>query len=207
MQLARATAAKALADLAQPDPPEEEPEEAAELPSEPAAPEPPTEAALNPTPRRTAAKFSGTIPRKPSDPVTSFLRLATAVCQCIALEARITLGPVGTTTALSPTLRNDPRRKPLRDAFVQITERDPDRVDLRRALLARIDADLTADPDRHQNVHEVFCYILDDFELDPDMSKLSDEVIGMGLYPDDPELPDDHPFLNPTPNPKATSPP
>ena len=132
---------------------------------------------------------------------------ATAVCACIALEARIALGPVSAAGALSPTLRADPRRKPLRDAFVQITERDPDRVDLRRALLARIDADLTADPDRHQNVHEVFCYILDDFELDPDMSKLSDEVIGMGLYPDDPELPDDHPFLNPQPNPKATSPP
>jgi hypothetical protein len=199
MQLARATAAKALADLAQPETPEEQ-----EPPEPPAAPEP-LEAAPAATPRRATTRSPG--PPKQPDPVTAFLRLATAVCACIALEAQIALGPVTPASAFSPTLRADPRRKPLRDAIIQITERDPDRIDLRRALLARIDADLTLDPDRHQNVHEVFCHILDDFELEPDMSKLSDEIIGMGLYPDDPKLPDDHPFLNPTPHPKATSPP
>jgi len=185
MQLARATA-----DLALPDAPEVE--EAAELLSGPPAVEP-LEVAPAASPRRTTTRTPGTTPRKSTDPVTSFLRLATAVCACIALEARIALGPVTTAaaTALSPTLRADPRRKSLREAFIQITEHDPDRVDLRRALLARIDADLTADPDRHQNVHEVFCHILDDFELEPDTSK----------------LPDDDPFFNPTPNPRATSPP
>ena len=111
MQLARATAAKALADLAEPDPPEEEAEE---LLAEPLAEESKPEPAQAATPRRTAARSSGTTPRK-TDQVTSFIRLAKAVCELIALESGLAAGPApASRTPSHPSSRGQHLTRPSR---------------------------------------------------------------------------------------------
>ena len=139
MQLARATAAKALADLAAPDPEEQA--------DEPQAAEPPPEPA-EAIQHRTAPKSPGTASRKPADPVTSFIRLATAVCQIIALEAGLATGPAATARRglPSPALRADPRRETLIKAFREVTEQSTNRAALRAELTYQLDAALSDDP-------------------------------------------------------------
>ena len=206
MQLARATAAKALADLALPEPaepPAEEPQ------PQPLSAEPPPEAAPA-TPRHAPSRPPGAIPRKPPDPIQSFLRLAAAVCACIALEARLSLGPVATGSRLvSPALRADPRRDPLVKTFREITEHAQDRGSLRHDFIARLDEELTADPDQILSLPELFFPLCAEIKFEPDLAKLPDAIIGMDpnhIYRGD-ELPEDDPYFTPIPNPRATSPP
>ena len=193
-QLARATAAKALADLAEPDPPEEPAEElqAEELPPEPA------QAAI---PRRTAARSSGTAPRK-TDPVTSFLRLAKAVCEVIALEAGLAAGPATKSGLVPPALRADPRRETLLKAFREVTEHTQDRGGLRAEFTSRLDQELTADPEKILSLPEIFYPLCKALGIELDARKLSDEIIGM-----DPWDYENDPYCMDPPTPRATPPP
>jgi hypothetical protein len=205
MQLARATAARALAELAEPDRPEEPAEEL--LSELPAAAPPPEQAAQSATPRRTAARSPGT-PRQ-TDPVTSFIRLAKAVCELIALEAGLAAGPIAKSGIISAALRADPRRPFLQDAIQLVTEHHSDRTALRRAFSTRCDEILEADPEKTKTLPKIFFPLCEELGIEPDTSKLSDEIIGMDLYTEE-----DHqaflkkyPDWSPIPKPRATSPP
>ena len=199
MQLARATAAKALADLAEPDAPEEPAEE---LLSELQAAEPKPDAAQAATPRRTAGKSPGTTAGKPADPVTSFIRLAKAVCEIIALEAGLAAGPATKSGLVSPALRADPRREPLLKAFREVTEHTQDKSAVRYEMSYRMDQELTADPEQLLGLPEIFYPICRALGIELDVSKLSDEIIGM-----DPPTDDENPYPMDPPTPRATSPP
>ena len=199
MQLARATAARALAELAEPDPPEEE----AEAPrSEPLAAAPAPEAAQAATPRRSTSRSPSATPRK-SDPVQSFIRLAKAVCELIALESGLAAGPTTKTGLVSPALRADPRRDPLLKAFREVTEHTQDRSAVRYGFTTRLDQELTADPEQILSLPEIFYPLCQEFGIELDVSKLSDEIIGMDPPSDD----DEDPYRMNPPNPRATSPP
>jgi hypothetical protein len=206
MQLARATAARALADLAQPEPPAEPEQEPDELLSA----EPPPAPSQTTTPRRTVPKTPGTTSRKPADPIQSFLRLAAAVCACIALEARLTASPAATTGSrlVPPALRADPRRDPLIKTFRDITEHTQDRAGLRSDFAIRVNEELLADPGQILSLPELFFPLCDEMGIQPDIKKLPDAIIGMDpctTYDPNPEISDDDPDFNPIP--RATSPP
>jgi hypothetical protein len=206
MQLARATAAKALADLAEPDPPEEPAEEL--LSQLPAAEPPPEQPAQAAAPRRTVSRTPGT-PRK-TDAVTSFIRLAKAVCELIALEAGLAASPAAARFLASPTPRADPRQAQLREAFLLVTTDDREGAPLRCASTARCDEILAADPDQTQTLPDIFFPLCEELGIEPDCSKLSDEIIGMGLclYGEDDEGEGNgDPDWDPPPRPRATSPP
>ena len=204
MQLARATAAKALADLAEPDPPEEPAEEPAE---QPLAAEPKPEAAQAATLRRTAPKSPGT-PRK-TDQVTSFIRLAKAVCELIALESGLAAGPATTSGLVSPALRADPRRETLLKAFREVTEYTQDRSAVRCEFTHRMDQELTADPEQILGYPEIFYPLCKALGIELDVSKLSDEIIGMSPATDADgiPIPEEDPYGDNPPTPRATSPP
>ena len=196
MQLARATAARAIADLARPDPTQ------AEAPQpEPLATDPPPEAEQS-TPHPTQSR-PGTTRSRPPDPVTSFIRLAEAVCRCIALEAGLAAGPAASRPGLvSPALRADPRREPLLKAFREVTEHKQDRSAARYEFARLLDEELTADPDQILGYPEIFYPICMSLGIELDVSKLSDEIIGM-----DPWDHSKNPYCMNPPSPRATSPP
>jgi hypothetical protein len=205
MQLARATAAKALAELAEPDPPEDQPEASQ---SGPQTPPPPPQAAQAATPRRTGTKIPCS-PRK-TDAVTSFIRLAKAVCELIALEAGLAASPAAARFLASPTPRADPRQAQLREAFLLVTTDDREGAPLRCASTARCDEILAADPDQTQTLPDIFFPLCEELGIEPDCSKLSDEIIGIGLClygEDDEEEGNGDPDWDPPPRPRATSPP
>jgi len=194
MQLARATAAKALVDLAEPEPPEEEAEEPLAAESKPEA----TQAA---TPRRIASKSSGT-PRK-SDPVQSFIRLAKAVCELIALEAGLAAGPATTKSSLvSPALRADPRRERLLQAFREVTETTQDKYALRAGFTTRLDEELAADAEKILGLPEIFYPLCQEFGIELNVRTLPDDIIGM-----DPWDYENDPYCMDPPTPRATPPP
>jgi hypothetical protein len=198
MQLARATAARALADLAEPE--TWEAQEAAPQ-SEPLAAEPLPEAALAAAPRRAGGRPTGAGSTRGIDPVTSFIRLAKAVCELIALEAGLAAGPATKGGLVSPALRADPRREPLLQAFREVTEHKQDRSAARYEFARLLDEELTADPDQILGYPEIFYPICMSLGIELDVSKLSDQIIGM-----DPP-PEDDPYQRQPPKPRATSPP
>jgi hypothetical protein len=220
MQLARATAARALAELAEPEAPHtEEPpfDAAAEPPSGQAAallsqsppPEPPLEAPPAAISPRAPSRHSGTgtIAKKPTDPVLAFIRLAAAIREIIALEAGIAAGPSTKSGLVPPALRADPRREPLRAAFRLVTESHTDRAGLRYDTTLRLDQELTADPGQILGLPEIFFPLCEEFGLEVDHSKLPDEILGMDPTPPlTEEFPDDN-FDWDKPPPHATDPP
>jgi hypothetical protein len=171
MQLARATAAKALADLAAPEGLEEPEQQPASL-----ATDAPPEAALAAPLRHASTRPAGA---RKLDPVTSFIRLATAVCQIIALEAGLAAGPATKGGMVSPALRADPRREPLLNAFREVTEHTRDRSAIRYEFARRLDEELTADPEQILGFPEIFYPLCMSLGIQLDVSKLSDEIIGM----------------------------
>jgi len=200
MQLARATAARALADLAVPEAPEQQPEAPQ---SERQAAEPPPEAALAVTPRRTAARPT-TTSRTPTDPGQAFIRLAAAVCELTALEA----GLAARRGTSSPAPRADPRREPLLKAFREVTEHAENRAILRYEFAFRLDNELTADPEQILGLPELFIPLCEALEIELDYAKLSDEIIGMGPATGaNGEILGDDPHRIQPPNTRATSPP
>jgi hypothetical protein len=199
MQLARATAAKALAELAEPETPEDQ---AATVQSEPLAAKPPAEAALAATPRRVSTRPTGTGTPRKSDPVTSFIRLAKAVCELIALEAGLAAGPATKSGLVPPALRADPRRERLLQAFREVTETTQDRFALRAGFTTRLDEELTADPEKILGLPEIFYPLCQEFGIELDVRKLPDDIIGM-----DPWDYENDPYCMDPPSPRATPPP
>jgi hypothetical protein len=188
MQLARATAARALADLTEPEPQPEIPH-AAPLAAEQAHNTAP--AATRPPGATTARKI---------DPALLFIRLAAAIRELIALEAGLAAGPAAKTGLLPPALRADPRREILLKAFREVTEHKQDRSAARYEFARLMDEELTADPEQILGLPEIFYPICMSLGIELDVSKLSDEIIGM-------DPPDDARHRLQRPNPRATSPP
>jgi hypothetical protein len=169
MQLARAAAARTLADWAEPEAsPEAEPHVT------PAAAAPPAdrETAPAPTPRRPAAYAA-----KPTDPAVLFTRLAAVVRDCIALEARLAGAPAAPPAVRARLLRADPRRAPLFEVFRRTVENHPDRAALTREITACIDEHLEADPDRTLAPADLLDAICTEFGIEIDFAKLPDEYL------------------------------
>jgi hypothetical protein len=184
MQLARAVAARALTDWTEPR------EQAAPEPAPSPAPEPRATPSLH-----TAGATLRTPTCKPIDPALLFTRLAATVRDCIALEARLAAGPPPSSRAAAQTLRADPRRAPLREAFHQITEDHPDRAELRQEIDARLDETLAADATQTTPAPQIFFALCDELALTIDFASLPDEYLDFITDPTDP------------PDPHATSPP
>jgi len=66
----------------------------------------------------------------------------------------------------------------------------------------RMDQELTADPEQLLGLPEIFYPICRALGIELDVSKLSDEIIGM-----DPPTDDENPYPMDPPTPRATSPP
>jgi hypothetical protein len=210
MQLARAAAARALADLAEPDP--------SPAPQTAAQPAPHRIPAADPFPAEiepraksetassaaAARRAAFDVPRpgtaKRIDPATLFTRLAAIVRDCIALEARLA-GTAAAQTAATPALpcRPDRRRDHLREAFRFVTSSRPDRATLVPALDQRLDDALAADPGRTIDLAELMDEICAEFGIELDYASLPDKYL---FVPADLEIGAEDDF-----DPRATSPP
>ena len=198
MQLARAAAARALAEAAEPKAPTQakaHPTAAAE-PASLQAPQPPP--ARETAPSRTAIRTPSI---KPIDPALLFTRLAAVVRDCIALETRLAAGLPDPRNPgpRAPTDTADPRRAPLRAILHLGTENHPDRAALTRAIDARLEQHFAADPELTINPAQILDAICDEFAVALDVGKVGDEhldlLIGAADGPAD------------GPDPRATSPP
>lgn len=172
MQLARAAAARTLADWTEPD----------ADPQEQSAPEPPAASSRAPPP-----------PRRTTEPGLLFSRLARAVRDCIALEARIAAGPGHAHRGATRHFPPDPRRRRLRDLFDRITEQHADRAEIRRDIADRLEEELAAGP--QADLGTIFSTICEDLDLELDLAHLPDEVLRLLAAPPD------HPIEDPDPNP------
>jgi hypothetical protein len=190
MQLARATAARALADQAAPEAPPS---------TQPLEPAPASGPAAHPA-RATAPRATLSCPRQ-IDPALLFTRLAAVVRDCITLEARLAAGLAPTRgTRPRACLPADPRRDLLREILRRAIEHHPARAALNREIPARLEQHLEADPDQTLHPTEILEKICDEFQIEPDWANLPDEYLDAiceGL-----EEPGEE-----TPDPRATSPP
>jgi len=206
MQLARATAARALADQAAPEAP---PSTQATEPPSTQATAPPSPQPLEPAAasgpaahpaRATAPRATLSCPRQ-IDPALLFTRLAAVVRDCITLEARLAAGLAPTRgTRPRASLSADPRRDLLREILRRAIEHHPARAALNREIPARLEQHLEADPDQTLHPTEILEKICDEFQIEPDWANLPDEYLDAiceGL-----EEPGEE-----TPDPRATSPP
>jgi hypothetical protein len=73
----------------------------------------------------------------------------------------------------------------------------------------RCDEILEADPDKKQTLPKIFFPLCEELGIEPDTSKLSDEIIGMDLYTEEDHQAflEKYPDWSPIPKPRATSPP
>jgi hypothetical protein len=226
MQLARAAAARTLADWADPEEPPAPAEHAtpavephstqtAEPPSPQAAePSPPRETAAhaNPAPTRRAYGPRLSLPRlslprlslpRPTDHALLFTRLAAVVRDCITLEARLAgagLAPHRASNTRTQPLPADPRRALLREILGRAVEKHPARAALNRDITTRLDQHLQADPDQTLHPTEILEKICNEFQIEPDWANLPDEFLDAiceGLEDPGEDAPD----------PRATSPP
>jgi len=196
MQLARAAAARTLADWAEPEAP---PAAAPLLEQAPLAHpdrEPAPQASPAPTSRR-AASPTATASHKPTDPAVIFTRLAATVRDCIALEARLSAG--ATATPRDRTRPADPRRTLLNDALRKATKNHPDSAGLMREATTRLDEQLAADPDQTIHPGRLFFDLCEELGIEPDYAKLPDAIIFGAYGPADQDEDE--------PDPRATSPP
>jgi hypothetical protein len=172
MQLARAAAARAQIQLTEP--------EAESAPQAQPLPIPAPEPQSAPAPTAAEPRITAPHLRAPTcnavDPALLFVRLAAAVRDCIALEARLAAGPAAAATTPA-ALRADPRRAPLRKVFETVTERLPDRATLRREAATRADAHLAADPDQTQDHHLLFFIIWAEMGLETDWAQIPDAYV------------------------------
>jgi hypothetical protein len=180
MQLARAAAARTLADWAEPEAsPPPEPHIAQPAAPFPQATEPHADRETAPaaTPHRSTVYLVRPSAAKPTDPAVLFTRLAAVVRDCIALEARLAAAPTAASAARALTRRADPRRVPLREVFRRTTENHPDRAALTRDIAARLDEYLAADPDQTIAPAQILDAICDEFDIDIDFATLPDEYL------------------------------
>jgi hypothetical protein len=198
MQLARAAAARTLTNWAEPEPaptPEPSPIPAAEPQSDPETAPPPNRAL---TPHRAAGASS----YKPIDPAILFTRLAAVVRDCVALEARLAGGGGLTSRAVTLQLRADPRRAPVREAFRDAIKNHPDRTDLLRETTARLDEQLTNDPDQTIGLGNLLFDICNELGIEVDLATVPDEFLTSYAEPTDSGEHETN-----APYPRATSPP
>jgi hypothetical protein len=181
MQLARAAAARALTDWAEP---QDAPTAAPQITPAPAPPFPQTtephadsETASAAAPRRPTLHAARASTAKPIDPAVLFTRLAAVVRDCIALEARLAAAPAATTTARARQLSVDPRRAHLREAFRHITANLPDRAALNRDIAVRLDEHLAADPDQTIDPINLLDAICAEYGIELDLATLPDEYL------------------------------
>ena len=204
MQLARAAAARTLDSWAEPQP---EPESApAPAPQANHQTEPQTEPNATPAPHHPAQNASQAPTYRPTDPAVLFTRLAATVRDCIALESRIAAGTADTgKKTLTATLRADPRRAPLHEAFAFITKSLPESAQRLREATGRVDENLTDDPDQTVQPLLLLEAIANELGIDINWSKLPDKYFfqPIPLTPDL-DLDDDEDARE---NPHATYPP
>ena len=170
MTLARAAAARALTDWAEPEaPPTAEPEPL----SEQAAEAPITQPA--PTKPRRTATASAASPKQ-ADPAVLFTRLAAVVRACIALESRIAAGApeAPSATTFRPA---DPRLELLREGFGIVIKNHPDRAKLMREATTRLDEKLATDPDHALQPARFLIAVCEDLGIELDLGKLADKYL------------------------------
>jgi len=194
MQLARAAAARTLDSWAEPDPAPES--------TQPLEPRPEPEA--GPASDRPTPKPAPT--HRQTDPAVLFTRLAATVRDCIALETRIAANaPNPQTATRAAALRADPRRTPLRNAFDYILKDHPDRAHLHPQTSARIDDELTDDPDQTIEPAFLLCSLCQEYGIEIDWAHIPDEFMFMPPPPSKPR--DDDYQDGEAPDPHATDPP
>ncbi len=201
MGLARAAAARTLADWAEPQQPPHTPS-AEPQPNQPVPPQADHQPAshANPAPNRPAGRPATPAPAKPTDPAVLFTRLAAVVRDCIALEARIAAGATPRAPKPQqppPEAHADSRREPLLEAFRFVTAKIPNRAATLRDITARLDEELASDPDQAYGSADFLACICEDFGIAIDYTKLPDEYL---FHPIDPPYADYD-------DPRATSPP
>ncbi len=195
MGLARAAAARTIADWAEPEQSQSPQPTAPHADREPAPPPNPAAARSRPA-RHPATPASA----KPTDPAVLFTRLAAVVRDCIALEARLAAGATPRAPNASsrpPEAHADSRREPLLEAFRFVTAKIPNRAATLRDITARLDEELASDPDQAYGSADFLATICEDFGIEIDYTKLPDEYL---FYPIDPPYADYG-------DPRATSPP
>ncbi len=206
MDLARAAAARTLADWAEPPEQQEDPQisQTAEPPLiQPAEPQANCEAAPHANPARSLSARSA----KPTDPALLFTRLAAIVRDCIALESRLAASAAGifsaagtSNTSRAPTRQPpDPRRPKLQEALRLVTTGLPDRAALLRETTARADEHLAADPDQTIEIPDLLINICEELGIEINFKTLPDEFLFTTYDPVD--------FDDSAPDPRATSPP
>jgi hypothetical protein len=204
MQLARAAAARTLADWAETEPPPQaEPSSIQPPGSQPTQPaqrhahREPTPPA-GPTPGHPACQ---TIPTagasRQTDPAILFTRLAAIVRDCIALETRLASAPTATPDTRTKMRGADPRRVPIRETIRLSTENHPDRAEINREAAAQLDERLAADPDQTILPNEILDQICEKLGIEINHGILPDEYLDAIYGP----LPKQHP------DPHATYPP
>ncbi|HEX4260622.1 MAG TPA: hypothetical protein VHY76_05940, partial [Acetobacteraceae bacterium] len=146
MALARALGEQALAAL--------------EAPATPDAAAPQAEATPQPSTART-------------DPGLAFARVARAVRQCIALEARIAAGPLPARRGrAAPQQAPNPRREHIRRVVRLAAEADGlSFTTVRGEIDERLDDELEADPDGDTPVEDIIFAIIRDFGLARDLAQ------------------------------------
>ena len=214
MDLARAAAARTLADWAEPSEPQDDQQiiQTAEPPLiQPAEPQADREAAPHANPARSlSARPATTASAKPTDPALLFTRLAAIVRHCIALESRLAASAAGISSAAgtsnpggtsrAPTRQPpDPRRPKLQEALRLVTTGHPDRAALLRETTARADEHLAADPDQTIEIPDLLINICEELGIEINFKTLPDEFLFTTYDPVD--------FDDSAPDPRATSPP
>ncbi len=146
------------------------------------------------TPDPAAPQAEAPDPQSPprTDPGLAFARVARAVRQCIALEARIAAGKLPAPRGrAAPQPAPDPRRDLIRRVVRLAAEADGlATTALKRDIDERLDDELEADPDGDTPVEEIIVAIFQDLGLARDLARQPDEVIAIltRLGPFEPDL-------------------
>ena len=133
------------------------------------------------------ARPAASPPAKTPDLGLLFTRLSRSVRDSIALEARLAAGPKTQSRGANtkphrsethiPGPHDDPRREPLIRVLHEATKLHPQRAEMHRGLIERIDSDLARDPDYLYPGEAILVAITEDLGIDVDYTKLSDEML------------------------------
>ncbi len=122
------------------------------------------------------------------DPTLAFTRIARAVRQTIALEARIVAGEAGMPRRRPNRPEPDPRRDLIRRLLRQAAEADGAPRGARdREIEERLADELDADPEAEVPIEEIFAAIREDLGIGLDLARQSDEVLAMIIAAEPPE--------------------